>query len=47
MKFYDRKEELQVLKEILHRSRSQSEFTLLSGRRRIGKTSLLLKAFQD
>ena len=47
MKFYDRKEELSVLEDILVRSKSQSQFTLLSGRRRVGKTSLLLKAFEN
>jgi len=47
MKFYDRNQELQVLKETLQRSFSQAEFTLLTGRRRIGKTSLLLNAYQN
>ena len=47
MKFYDRKEELSLLEDILVRSKKQSQFTLLSGRRRVGKTSLLLKAFEN
>lgn len=45
MKFYDREKELAMLGEIERRSRSVAQFTVLTGRRRVGKTSLLLKAF--
>jgi len=47
MKFYDRKEELQLLQTIAKRSEKQAEFTLLTGRRRVGKTALLMEAFRD
>lgn len=47
MKFYDRTEELSLLHTIAQRSAKQAEFTLLSGRRRVGKTALLVKAFQN
>lgn len=47
MKFYDRKEEI----EILDRNRMQSEesacFTVMVGRRRIGKTLLLLESVKE
>ena len=47
MKFYDRKEEI----EILDRNRVQSEksacFTVMVGRRRIGKTLLLLESVKE
>ena len=42
-KFYDRKKELQILSEIEHQSRTSACFTVLTGRRRIGKTELLKK----
>ena len=45
MRFYDRTEELNLLRTIAQRSARQAEFTLLSGRRRVGKTMLLLEAF--
>ena len=47
MKFFDRAEELQVLRDVLKRSHNQAEFTLLTGRRRVGKTSLVLETFQN
>lgn len=47
MRFYNRKEELAVLRNVLEQSRENSQFTLLSGRRRIGKTALLLKAYEN
>ena len=46
MKFYDRKRELELLAEIERTSHEHAQFTVLTGRRRIGKTALLLKAFQ-
>ena len=46
MKFFDRKTEIEKLKEIDKRSDSLAQFTVLTGRRRIGKTSLLKKAYE-
>ena len=43
MRFYDREKELQVLGEVLHRSKSEAKMTVLMGRRRIGKTELSLR----
>ncbi len=44
MKFYDRVEELRTLKRISEQSVRNACFTVLVGRRRIGKTMLLLEA---
>jgi AAA+ ATPase superfamily predicted ATPase len=44
MKFYDRKNELQTLKTIAKQSTETSCFTVMVGRRRIGKTALLLRS---
>lgn len=43
MKFYGREEELRTLRDISERSRTVSQFTVVLGRRRIGKTTLMLK----
>ena len=43
MRFYDREKELQVLGEVLHRSKSEAKMTILMGHRRIGKTELSLR----
>lgn len=45
MKFFDRKKEIQELTEINNRSFDIAQFTVITGRRRIGKTSLVLKAY--
>ena len=45
MKFFDRTNELQMLADIERRSRNNAQFTVLTGRRRVGKTSLLMRAF--
>ena len=45
MRFFDRESELERLADIERRSRRNAQFTVLTGRRRVGKTSLLLKAF--
>ena len=45
MKFFDRENELGRLADIERCSRQNAQFTVLTGRRRVGKTSLLLKAF--
>lgn len=47
MKFYDRTEEIAELKRIQHLSASNhSRLTVVTGRRRIGKTSLIRQAFK-
>ncbi|RZS95901.1 ATP-binding protein [Cecembia calidifontis] len=46
MKFYDREEELVFLEKQEQRSRVSAQLTLVIGRRRIGKTSLLKKSIQ-
>lgn len=46
MKFYDREKEIGLLKEIAAKSRRTAQFTVITGRRRIGKTSLVRKAFE-
>ena len=46
MKFYNREKELQLLQEIEVASHDNSQMTVLVGRRRIGKTKLLLKAIE-
>ena len=45
MRFFDRENELERLADIERRSRRNAQFTVLTGRRRVGKTTLLLKAF--
>lgn len=46
MNFYDRKEELALLRETAEQSLKSACFTVVLGRRRIGKTSLLIKAME-
>ena len=43
MKFYDRKKEIEILRRNWEKSAKHSLFTVMIGRRRIGKTLLLLK----
>ena len=47
MKFYNRKKELDVLSRTLEQSKRSACFTIMVGRRRIGKTSLLLEAMKE
>ena len=47
MKFFDRDYEIGKLHEVRELSRRSAQFTVLTGRRRIGKTSLVLNAFDD
>jgi AAA+ ATPase superfamily predicted ATPase len=47
MKFYDRTEEIANLHKIRKNSNENAQFTVITGRRRIGKTSLVLKAYED
>lgn len=44
MKFYNRENELNLLDNIEKLSTKYAQMTFLVGRRRIGKTSLLIKA---
>lgn len=47
MKFFDRKDEISTLRKIRDNAEKSAQFTVLTGRRRIGKTSLVLKAYED
>ena len=44
MRFYDREQEIERLLQIREQSLHNAQFTVVTGRRRIGKTQLLLKA---
>ena len=45
MKFYDREQEMEALKKIEALSAHDAQMTVITGRRRIGKTTLIKKAF--
>ena len=47
MRFFDRTEEITSLHEIRRMSKDNAQFTVITGRRRIGKTSLVWKAYED
>lgn len=47
MRFFDRTEEIASLQEIRSMAKSNAQFTVVTGRRRIGKTSLVWKAYED
>ena len=47
MKFYDREKEIEILRKNWEKSAKLSLFTVMIGRRRIGKTMLLLKTEQE
>ncbi|MBR5684654.1 MAG: ATP-binding protein [Muribaculaceae bacterium] len=47
MRFFDRDKEIEKLRNICELSRQIAQFTVVTGRRRIGKTSLVLKAYKD
>ena len=46
-KFYDRKNELEALEQIEKNSLTSANFTVITGRRRIGKTELLKKYIEN
>lgn len=46
-KFYDRKKELEALEQIEKNSLTSANFTVITGRRRIGKTELLKKYIEN
>jgi len=47
MKFYDRKTEMELIHNNLEQSKKSACFTVMVGRRRIGKTALLLESFKE
>ena len=47
MKFYDRENEIGELREIRERSRETAQWTVVTGRRRVGKTALVQTALGD
>ena len=47
MKFYDREREITFLKETREQSKVAARFTVLTGRRRVGKTTLIREAYKD
>ena len=47
MKFYDRYAEIRALKRIEKLSAEYAQMTVMTGRRRIGKTTLVKKAFSE
>ena len=47
MKFFDRSEEIASLHEIREIAKNNAQFTVVTGRRRTGKTSLVWKAYED
>lgn len=47
MRFFDRNKEIEKLLAIREMSRENAQFTVVTGRRRIGKTSLVLNAYCD
>lgn len=47
MKFFGRQNEIKELQEIRNLSLQTARFTIVTGRRRSGKTSLLIKAYEE
>lgn len=47
MRFFDRAEEIASLRKIREMAQNNAQFTVVTGRRRIGKTSLVWKAYED
>lgn len=47
MKFFDRNSEVEELRKIREVSRETARFTVLTGRRRVGKTELVKQAYAD
>ena len=46
MRFYDRKDEIEILQENERQAHDSAVFTVLTGRRRVGKTSLITHALE-
>ena len=47
MRFFNRTDETASLREIRRMSKDNAQFTVVTGRRRIGKTYLVWKAYED
>lgn len=47
MKFYNREKEIEYLREARKKAEKTARFTVVTGRRRIGKTTLIRQAYQD
>ena len=47
MRFYDREKETSILKENESQSKRSAVFTVLMGRKRVGKTTLIKTALKD
>ena len=47
MRFYDRDAEIEILRQNEEQAKRNAVFTVLMGRRRVGKTSLVIKALED
>jgi len=47
MRFYDREQEISFLRGTREQARKVARFTVLTGRRRIGKTTLIREAYKD
>lgn len=47
MKFYNREKEIQTLLSIQEKSKQNAQLTVVTGRRRIGKTQLLLQTYKN
>ena len=47
MKFFDRTQEIALLREIREKSLDNAQLTVITGRRRVGKTQLIKAALGD
>ena len=47
MKFFDRENEIHILREIREKSRRNAQLVVVIGRRRVGKTQLIKRAMED
>ena len=47
MKFFDREDKIAALRKIREKSLAEAQFTVVTGRRRIGKTELVKRALED
>ena len=47
MKFFDRDNEIRILRDIREKSRRNAQFVVVTGRRRVGKTQLIKRAMED
>ena len=47
MKFYDREQEIAFLRETRETAEEVARFTVVTGRRRIGKTTLIKEAYKN